>query len=33
MIRYYIVLNATYRPRAEWWIPAAVAKALRERQP
>lgn len=31
-MRYYIVLDATYRPRVEWWIPACVAKALRERQ-
>lgn len=33
MIRYYIVIDATYRARMEWWIPAAIAKALRERQP
>lgn len=32
MIRYYITLADTYRPRMEWWIPAAIAKALRERK-
>lgn len=32
MIRYCIRLGTYFRPRAEWWLPASIAKALRERQ-
>ena len=32
MIRYFIALTESFRPKAVWWIPASIAKALRERK-
>jgi len=31
MIRYYVILDGPYRTKLVWWIPACIAKALRER--